>query len=629
MKTHRLKGALVCLFLFSIVLPVAAKDKWLNLRSKNFNVISNADEGETRKLVLKLEQFRFVFSQLLKSADTSPLPITVVVFKNDDSYKPFKPLYNGKPANISGYFLRSTDENLITLDISSRREERPLAVIFHEYTHYLTSNTLREWPIWLKEGIAELYSSFDVNKNQVTLGAPISSHVFLLREKKFVPLQTLFTVARNSPVYNEREKQGIFYAQSWALAHYLMFGDKMARQPQLVQYIRLLYSGLNPDEAFIKAFNTDLATMEKNLREYVGKDSYDVRIYTLQTVEGEKEITVTPLSDAEAQYYQGKILLKTNRIDESEAYFKKALELDANLTGAYEGLGFVAMRRKQFTEAKAHFKEATVRDSKNFLAHFYYAETLEREASEKAEPLTAEVTKIMTEELKTAIRLMPSFAPSYSLLGFVCQSPFGDLREGLQAMQRAVQLEPQNQMFKVNLANIQMRMKDYAAARKTLQPLLNASDNDESGMKASAQAMLKSIEYNEKYEASRIERTTNAGSNRELPATEPKVPATGETPQPTAPGRPFPDLSKAEEANGTITAVECKGTAMTITLKMADKTLKFFISNHNEVPFFSHAAQFSVDIVCGPNQIPATIYFNARKDNSLVAGDAVAVEFVK
>ena len=198
MKTHHLKGAVLCLLLCSISLPVAAKDKWFSLRSKNFNVVSNADEGDTRKLILKLEQFRFVFSQLLKSSNTSPLPITVVVFKNDDSYKPFKPVYNGKPANVSGYFQRSDDENLITLDISARSQEHPLAVIFHEYTHYLTSNTPREWPTWLQEGIAELYSSFDVNKNQVTLGARISSHVFLLREKKFVPLPTLFTVAHDS-----------------------------------------------------------------------------------------------------------------------------------------------------------------------------------------------------------------------------------------------------------------------------------------------------------------------------------------------------------------------------------------------------------------------------------------------
>ncbi len=637
MKSHRLKFALLGVLLFTIALPVAAKDKWLNLRSKNFNVVSNANEEETRKLILKLEQFRYVFSQLIKSSNPSPLPITVVVFKNDGSYKPFKPLYNGKPANIAGYFQRSEDENLITLDISARNEERPLGIIFHEYTHYLTSNTPRPLPLWLQEGIAELYSTFSVEKNQVAIGAPISSHVYLLREKKFVPLQALFSVMHDSPTYNEREKQGIFYAQSWALVHYLMLGDKMARQAQLSNYLRLHFAGQNPDEAFTKAFTTDKASMEKSLRDYIGKDAYTVINYTMKSVEGEKEMTITPLSDAEVQYYQGKILLKTNRIDESEAYFKRALALDANLTGAYEGLGFVAMRRKQFAEAKSQFKEATARDSKNFLAHYYYAETLQREASEKAEPLSAEVAQLMMAELKAAISLMPSFAPSYSLLGYVAQFSDSNLQEGIQAMKTAVQLQPQNQIFKINLANLQLRAKDYAGAKKTLEPLLQAADNDETGMKASAQSMLKAIENNERYDANCIEHIANTDANREAANREPTVTANNE-PKPsvnaepaksTAPRRPFPDLSKAEEAHGTITTVECKGTTMTITLTSGDKTLKFFVSNHNDIPFFSHAGQFTVDIVCGQNKIPATIYFKSRSDKSAIVGDAIAVEFTK
>src|SRR5262245_9348628 len=126
------------LALVSLAPAVAAKDNWISLRSKNFNVVSNANEGDTRQLLLKLEQFRFVFSKLVNTQNATP--ITVVVFKNDGSYKPFKPLYNGKPANVDGYFQRSDDDNLITLNIAAN-DSRPLAVIFHEYTHFLTSRT--------------------------------------------------------------------------------------------------------------------------------------------------------------------------------------------------------------------------------------------------------------------------------------------------------------------------------------------------------------------------------------------------------------------------------------------------------------------------------------------------------
>ena len=135
--------------------PAVAKDKWINLRTKNFNIVSNADEGPTRQLASNLEQFRYVFSQLFNIKGIAPVPVTVIVFKSDGAFKPFKPLYNGKPSNIAGYF------------------QRPMALIYHEYTHLLTSYTARPWPVWLLEGLAELYSTFELDKNKVTLGVPV------------------------------------------------------------------------------------------------------------------------------------------------------------------------------------------------------------------------------------------------------------------------------------------------------------------------------------------------------------------------------------------------------------------------------------------------------------------------
>src|SRR5437870_7182433 len=265
----------VCLVIVLSASPAHAKDKWINLTTKNFNIISNADEGTTRKLALKLEQFHYVFSKLFNLPAVRPVPTTVMVFKNDGSFKPYKPLYNGKPANLAGYFQPGQDENLIALDISAN-DQRPMSVIYHEYTHLLTSVTPREWPLWLKEGLAELYSSFEVKENKVTLGDPISHHVLFLRDNKFIPLPSLITARHDSPIYNERSKQGVFYAQSWALCHYLMFGDKTARQPQMAEFVKLINQGIDQDRAFTQAFKMDAPTMEKELRRYIGNSSYTI-----------------------------------------------------------------------------------------------------------------------------------------------------------------------------------------------------------------------------------------------------------------------------------------------------------------------------------------------------------------
>src|SRR5918996_6111227 len=71
---------------------VAAKDTWVSVRTKNFFMMGNAGEKDIRRVGLKLEQFREVFTRLFPNMRfNTPVPTTVVVFKSDDSYAPFKP----------------------------------------------------------------------------------------------------------------------------------------------------------------------------------------------------------------------------------------------------------------------------------------------------------------------------------------------------------------------------------------------------------------------------------------------------------------------------------------------------------------------------------------------------------
>src|ERR671921_514643 len=82
-----------------------AKDTWTSVRSQNFFLVGNASEKEIRQVATRLEQFRDVFKRLFAQVNfSSPVPTTVVVFKSDGSYKPFKPLADGKAVAVAGYF---------------------------------------------------------------------------------------------------------------------------------------------------------------------------------------------------------------------------------------------------------------------------------------------------------------------------------------------------------------------------------------------------------------------------------------------------------------------------------------------------------------------------------------------
>ncbi|HYE75633.1 MAG TPA: DUF1570 domain-containing protein, partial [Blastocatellia bacterium] len=205
--------------------PVA-KDEWTSVRSKHFSLVGNASEKDIRKVATRLEQFREMFSRLFPKANlNSSVPTTVIVFKNRNSYIPFMPSYQGKVKEVAGYFQPGTDVNYITLT-AEFGETNPFSTIFHEYVHSLTNDNTRLAPLWFTEGIAEVYETFNVTNGdkKIWLGSPQSHHVHRLRQTKFLPLEKLFAVDHKSPEYNEQDRMSIFYAESWALVHYLMFG---------------------------------------------------------------------------------------------------------------------------------------------------------------------------------------------------------------------------------------------------------------------------------------------------------------------------------------------------------------------------------------------------------------------
>ena len=88
-----------------------------------------------------------------------------------------------------------------------------MEVIFHEYTHLLLRRNDEIWPLWLKEGMAEMYSTFEVSDGyHVRIGQPIDHHLQLLAHEPLMPLHQnlVFNVANNSPQYNERSQSGNF-----------------------------------------------------------------------------------------------------------------------------------------------------------------------------------------------------------------------------------------------------------------------------------------------------------------------------------------------------------------------------------------------------------------------------------
>lgn len=453
------------------------KRQWFEAHSPHFNIFSCGEPERAFQVAGQLEQFCDAYSLLAGAQALASPPIVVIVFPDDESMKPFLPLYQGQPESVSGFFVHGDDENLIVLSLpEAGTETMDMSVVFHEYTHLLLRRNDRIWPLWLKEGMAEIYSTFQTTGYNAYIAEPIQHHLRLLAQDPMMPLAELFSVTHDSPQYNEQSRQGIFYAESWLLTHLLFAGDNPALRQRFGNYTPLLRAGENPVQAFTNAMGLSLPQMEAQMQRYLQNGQFPTMQLTLQGHSSPPHnLLARPLTPVENYFRLGDELLRINRPDEAEQFFTDAKNLAPASPLPDEGLGLLAVRRERPDEALDHFKESLQHGSTSYLTHYFYAlktYQLAQADSGTQEPLPPATAREIHDEVLKSIVAMPDFGASHELFGILEMSPDGDHQLGEDHLRLAVQLEPENLHFQLALAQAQIFNKESDAARKTLSTLL-------------------------------------------------------------------------------------------------------------------------------------------------------------
>jgi Flp pilus assembly protein TadD len=329
--------------------------------------------------------------------------------------------------------------------------------------------------MWLTEGMAEIYATFEVSGGyRARIGNPIEHHLRLLASRPLMPLKELFAVTRDSPDYNEGARQGIFYSESWLLTHYLMLGGNPAHKANFRQLTPLLRQGQPPEQAFTNALHTSLPAMEAELRRYLERGKFaPLELTVSASLETARAFATRGLTPTEVCYRLGDELLHIGRLDTAESYFLQARKLAPASPLAYEGLGLLAAKRGQAAEAVRWLSQAMPLGPLNFLAHYTYAREkyLLTANGPRMHPLGKEAAAEIRSELQRSLALMPDFGPAHHLLGFFEMVQREDIAAARQHLRKAIQLEPENQSYLLSLAQVQLAGNDPEAARHTLEPL--------------------------------------------------------------------------------------------------------------------------------------------------------------
>jgi tetratricopeptide (TPR) repeat protein len=236
-----------------IPLP-SADERWVRARSKHFLTISGAPAWRTRQVVSELETVAAALREVDQHFAAEGAPTRMILFPRSRDAAPYLDLLVGN--RTAGAFVVSPGgDGTMLIDGA-----RPFAdrTVFHELVHNLLANSGSHLPLWLEEGMADFYSTAEVNGNIVRLGRPGSDRFGVLISRGMMPMEEFFAVKPGS----ETSTDVRFYAQAWAVVDWMM----RLNRAEFFAFVTDVEHGLAAPEALHKHFHIDLTAMQHGLQ---------------------------------------------------------------------------------------------------------------------------------------------------------------------------------------------------------------------------------------------------------------------------------------------------------------------------------------------------------------------------
>ncbi len=421
----------------------AATD-WVEVKGPAFTVVSDASQKDARRVSRQFDQVRALLKEVWPWASLDPpRPVMILAVRDEGGLKRLLPAYWEHKGHVrpGGVFVSAPDRNWVALrmDVSRFREDdeawaNPYLLVFHEYVHLVLRLNFGALPTWLDEGLAEFWGNAIIEDDRVYEGRHILYHLLTLRERAPMPLARLFAVTHASPEYSEGNRATIFYAESWALVHYLAIGAD-ARKGQLNRLVTLLKAGKRPDEAAREAFG-DLAALDRELQSYVRQRAFRYRKRAVGLQLAAEQGPVRTLPAAESLALRAGFHAAMGREVEVRALAAEALALDASTAGAHEALGLLAYREGKRDEARQALARAVALPGASDYSHFLYGHLLWESLPDTVGLEAVEAS------FRKAVEKNTQFADAYQALARVMADRGEPVEKALPLAVRAAQLEP-------------------------------------------------------------------------------------------------------------------------------------------------------------------------------------------
>jgi len=450
--------------------------------SPYFTIYAECSANEAREWAVCFDEFRRYVSGVIHVPPTQLQPLTIVMFSNRGQLLPYLPKKNGHvPAELKGQTMTLPTGTVVISHIDWD-EANTRETFYENGTYWFLGGFKYSGPDWFQAGLAGAFSTFLVTRSDVRVGLSPRADLAVLQSHSLMPLPQLFGIEMKNLDFEDDVRTNLFYAESWALVHYHIFGRDAShhsgtRAPQLGDFMEALQKGEAAEPAFRRIFGTDYEGMLARLRRYISGGNYSIIVNKLDQAASAKAFTAEVETDAGVEMAHGFASLGDANFTGARQHFLIAQTLPGGELRAEEALGDVAISSDDLAEAKVHYLRAAELGSRNYRVYYYLGELLERDAladSSRLPKFEPALAREAANRFERAINLYPRYVPSYEGLALLMPSVTAYSESDRQFLELGIQMAPDNDLIAAGLGRWEIGNHQVEKGQARLRGLLAA-----------------------------------------------------------------------------------------------------------------------------------------------------------
>lgn len=488
---HGKRLILVVLILTLLASSASAQD-WLTIETDRFTVVSQLNERDTRAWARDFDRFITALHGLMPINEALLPPLTAVLFRRAGAFAPYRMrTESGVVGGNTGVFINYSTWSLIGMPGTGGSAVDD-STIYHEAVHWYMSADPKRSPLWFREGIAEVFSTFEADGGDGKWGRPIRDNIEFLQATGLQPMEEFLQVTQDEAMHTN----ATYYSQAWLFVHYLLIGRVMDGGPALLGEFLRNWEELDPLEAFRARFDMEPAEMNRILHSYARESRLNVA--STELAETASDFVIEPAPEALVELSLARLAFGTGSEELLSGHLDRLLDIAPDHAAAYD---LMAANRLQAgdEDIESLLDEAIAlgsRDARSYeLKAALFADRVRRNSPLfDASAFEAGDARRIANYLVSSANLMPLNRRIYTALADVLFSvvEIGDYDR--IALENAAAAYPEEGVVLIGQAAIELAMDDEREATNLVELALEGPYQLSSTERAAASALLRRLD---------------------------------------------------------------------------------------------------------------------------------------